>query len=52
MTESKLSCDCVRGFYLCREAVRLWNLYSQYYYTRDYKKADRYKQKYEMHFKK
>jgi len=45
-------CGCIRGYFLCLEAVKLWGLYSLEFNLGDYKKAKHYRKQYERHFKK
>ena len=44
-------CGCIRGYFSCPEAVRLWGLYTMEYNNKNYKKAWHYRKKYENHFK-
>jgi len=46
----KLKCGCVRGYFLCPEAIRLWGLYSLEHNNKNYKKAEYYRKQYEDHF--
>ena len=48
--ENKLKCGCIRGYFLCPEAIRLWGLHSLEHNNKNYKKADYYRKQYEEHF--
>ena len=54
MSKSKLEymqyqCGCIRGYFLCPEAIRLWGLYSLEYNNKNYKRAEHYRRQYENH---
>jgi len=48
MKPTQLSCGCIRGSYLCKEAERLWKLaMNEKYGTKEYRTCRR---EYDKHF--
>ena len=43
-------CGCIKGYFLCPEAVKLWRLYILEDDNKNYKKANYYREQYENHF--
>lgn len=46
----KLRCGCIEGYQLCSIAEKLWRLHIAEYNSRNYKKSDYYRRKYDKHF--
>jgi len=51
MKRFKLPCGCEPGYYLCREAGKLWAEVNRAYDTEDDKAYVRARRKYEIHLK-
>lgn len=46
----RLACGCVRGYFLCLEAVRLWDAANRAYYAGEYDEYETWRAAYDAHF--